>query len=589
MSVEINGENYPINKTTKLDLYSSSIHSLESNVGQLVNLEKVYLNYNNLTSLPESIGNLEKLKLLDIPSNQLTFLPISIGNMINLESLNLGGNQLTSLPTSIGNLEKLKILNLENNKIVLLPDSIKNLENLITLFINYNKLISIPESIGKLVNLEELDLSYNQLAQIPNSIGKLEKIKILNLSDNNLTSIPESIDNMTELHYINVSNNKLPTIPIMPRLENIKNFQAQNNAFTDPQLIGKADSELKDIIFSYNYIFNTFIGPAPSPEYPAPYQIFMSQDFVKKTQYKPLPFDNDDLRILLSENPKPHVVYACPDGHLHSAGDCGIPTQISLCGINGCKLFVGGLHHMLVPGSYIVYHDEYKYATLWYGNFPVESYRIYKRLLDQTNKSRREIGKSEIIIQAQTQEEINKEQLMIARPLQEDDVISDLYLHGNVECKVCGDDIILGEDNLYILPNCGHLLHRDDIKGYRENNLRNIYEYEDGEDIADDKMGLRKCPICSKQFAFGKSSNRKNKISKRKSIKRKTSKRKSSKRKTSKRKSSKRKTSKRKSSKRKTSKRKSSNRKSKSKTSKRKSKGKTSKRKTSKRKTSKRK
>jgi len=580
MSVKINFENYPINKTTKLDLYSNSIYSLESDIGQLVNLEKLYLNYNNLTSLPESIGNLEKLKLLDIPGNQLTFLPITIGSMINLESLNLSGNQLTSLPNSIGDLEKLKILNLEHNKIVLLPDSITKLENLITLFINYNKLTSIPESIGKLVNLEQLDLSYNQLRQIPNSIGKLKKIKILNLSDNNLTSIPESIDNMTDLHYINASNNKLTTIPIMPRLENIKNFQAQNNPFTDPQLIGKADSELKKIIFSYNYIFNTFIGPAPSPEYPAPYQIFMSQGFVKKTQYKPLPFDNDDLRILLSEHPKPHVVYACPDGHLHSAGDCGIPTQISLCGINDCKLFVGGLHHMLVPGSYIVYHDEYKYATLWYGNFPVESYRIYKRLLDQTNKSRREIGKSDIIIQAQTQEEINKEQLMIARPLQEDDVISDLYLHGNVECKVCGDDIILGEDNLYILPSCGHLLHRDDVEGYREGNLLNIYEYQDGEDIADDKMGMRKCPECAKQFAFGKS---KNKISKRKSSKRKSSKRKNksskrkykiSKRKSSKRKNkiSKRKSSKRKNkiSKRKTSKRKTSKRK--NKTSKRKSK-----------------
>jgi len=575
MSVKINFENYPINKTTKLDLYSSSIYSLESDIGQLVNLEKLYLNYNNLTTLPGSIGNLEKLKLLDIPSNQLTFLPITIGSMINLETLNLSGNKLTTLPNSIGDLEKLKILNLENNEIVLLPDNITNLENLITLFINYNKLTSIPESIGNLVNLEELDLSYNQLRQIPNSIGKLKKIKILNLSDNNLTSIPESIDNMNDLHYINVSNNKLTTIPIMPRLENIKNFQAQNNPFTDPQLIGKADSELKDIIFSYNHIFNTFIGPDPSPEYPTPYHIFMSQDFVKKTQYKPLPFDNDDLRILLSENPKPHVVYACPDGHLHSAGDCGIPTQISLCGINGCKLFVGGLHHMLVPGSYIVYHDEYKYAKIWYGNFPVESYRIYKRLVNQTNKSRREIGKSDIIIQAQSQEEINKEQLMIARPLEEDDVILDMYLHGNVVCKVCGDDINIGEE-LYILPSCGHLLHKDDVEGYREGNILNIYEYQDGEDIADDKMGMRKCPECAKQFAFGKSSKRK--TSKRKKSKRKNKiskrKNKSSKRKNkiSKRKS-KRKTSKRKS------KRKTSKRKSKRKSSKRKSKRKSSKRK----------
>ena len=442
--------------------------------------------------------------------------------MINLETLNLGGNQLTSLPNSIGDLEKLKILNLENNKILLLPDSITKLENLITLFINYNKLISIPESIGNLINLEELDLSYNQLREIPNSIGKLKKIKILNLSDNKLISIPESIDNMTDLHYINVSNNKLTTIPIMPRLVNIKNFQAQNNPFTDPQLIGKKDSELKEIIFSYNHIFNTFIGPAQSPKYPAPYQIFMSQDFVKKTQYKPLPFDNDDLRILLSENPKPHVVYACPDGHLHSAGDCGIPTQISVCGFDGCKLFVGGLHHMLVPGSYIVYHDGYKYATLWYGNFPVKSYPIYEKLVNQFNKTRIQIGKSEIVPHPK-----NEEEIQVARPLQEDDDILDMYLHGNVECEICAYDIILGEDNLYILPSCGHLLHKDDVEGHREGNLNNIYVYEEGgEDIADSIMAMRKCPVCQEKFAFGKSNRKFKKVSKRNTKSRKVSDRK---------------------------------------------------------------
>ena len=561
MSVEINGENYPIANTTKLDLYSNNITILDSNIGHLVNLEKIYLNYNQLLSLPESIGNLKKLQILDIPSNRLTSLPESIGNMINLRQLNLEGNQLLSLPDSIGDLKQLQILNLEGNQLLSLPNSIKNLEHLKTLFLNNNRITSIPKYIGYLVNLEQLDLSYNQLEKIPKSIGKLEKLQILNLSYNQLTSIPASIDNLSNLHYINASNNKLASFPIMPRLINIRSFQAQNNPFTDSELIGKKDYELKEIIFSYNHILNTFIGPDQSPEYPAPYQIYMSQDFVKKTQYKPLSLDDDDLRILLSENLKPHVVYACPDGHLHSAGDCGIPTQISLCGINGCKLFVGGLHHMLVPGSYIVYHDEYKYAKIWYGNFPVESYRIYKRLLDQTNKSRQKIGKSELIIQPQTDED----NLIIARPLQEDDIISDLYLHGNVECKVCGDDIILGEDNLYILPNCGHLLHRDDVEGYREGNLSNIYEYENGEDIADDKMGMRKCPECDKKFAFGKS---KIKISKRKTSKRKTSKRKTSKCKTSKRNTSKRKTSKRKTSKSKTSKRKTSKRK----TSKRKSK-----------------
>ena len=72
---------------------------------------------------------------------------------------------------------------------------------------------------------------------------------------------------------------------------------------------------------------------------------------------------------------------------------------------------------------------------------------------------------------------------------------------------MCGDEINLTEDNLYILPDCEHLIHRDDVEGYREGNLNNIYEYEDGgEDIADAEMAKRKCPVkdCGKRFAFGK-------------------------------------------------------------------------------------
>jgi hypothetical protein len=85
-----------------------------------------------------------------------------------------------------------------------------------------------------------------------------------------------------------------------------------------------------------NLLLEIFIGPDISIDHQSPYKIRMSQAFVKQTQYKPIPRDNDDLRILLNQNPRPHVVYACPTGHLHSADACGVPTQVATCGINGC-------------------------------------------------------------------------------------------------------------------------------------------------------------------------------------------------------------------------------------------------------------
>jgi Leucine-rich repeat (LRR) protein len=540
-----------LTKLKELSISDNLLESLPASIGNLTNLEELIIGGNRLMTLPTSIGKLKKLELFAANNNHLIIIPDSIGNLTNLTNLNLSHNQLTILPKSIGNLTRLKrarlntnnltslpatIGNLTNltdlhlyyNKLKSLPDSIGNLTNLISLIIYHNKLKSLPDTIGNLTHLEHLDIADNQLATLPERIGDLTELTDAVFAENELISLPASIGNLIKLESLDISNNKLTTIPKMPRLININEIIATSNPFTDPELIGKSNDEIQNIIFkSISSILDKFIGPEISPEYESPYKIEMTQNFVKQTQYKPLPLDNDELSIVLSLEPKPHIVYACPVGHLHSAKDCGIPTEIINCS-KDCKLLVGGTHHMLVPGSYIVYHDEYEYAKIWYGNFPIQSYRIYKRVLKQANKSRREIGEPEIIPIQQTQEEKDNEQLIIARPLKPDDAILDMYLYGNVECKICGEDIILGDDNIYILP-CGHLLHKEDVEGYREGNLDNIYEDVNGNDIADDIMGKRKCHVCEKQFAFGKTKSiRKTSRSAKRSITRKTSKRKTS-------------------------------------------------------------
>jgi len=161
---------------------------------------------------------------------------------------------------------------------------------------------------------------------------------------------------------------------------------------------------------------------------------------------------------------------------------------------------------VLFRSSYIVYHDKYYQSIVWYGSFPVQSYSVYKRLVEQANKARSEMDppEPEIILQSRPPEEIG----MIARPLEGDDVLPDMYLHGHVECKICYEDIILGEDNLYILPSCGHLVHKNDLENYRQGDLNNIFEYQDGNVIEDSNMAMRKCPECTKQFAFGNSKSK---------------------------------------------------------------------------------
>ena len=108
------------------------------------------LSHNNLTSLPESIGQLTNLQYLYLYDNNLTSLPESIGQLSNLKVLYLYNNNLSNIPDSIGNLSQLDYLYLSNNKLNkqeqykikrLLPNTIiYGLDNQKT-NINENKLI----------------------------------------------------------------------------------------------------------------------------------------------------------------------------------------------------------------------------------------------------------------------------------------------------------------------------------------------------------------------------------------------------------------------------------------------------------------
>jgi Leucine-rich repeat (LRR) protein len=143
-----------------------------------VDCKELYLSNNQLI-IPNSIGNLINLQKLYLGYNQITILPDSIGNLINLQKLDLHNNQITILPDSIGNLINLRELELCHNKITILPHSIGNLINLQKLDLIYNQIKILPNSIGNLINLRELDLKYNKIKILPNEILKIKKVLII--------------------------------------------------------------------------------------------------------------------------------------------------------------------------------------------------------------------------------------------------------------------------------------------------------------------------------------------------------------------------------------------------------------------------
>ncbi|WP_202965059.1 leucine-rich repeat domain-containing protein, partial [Neochlamydia sp. EPS4] len=176
-----------------LNLTKAGLTYLPPEIGQLSQLQELYLNQNQLTTLPTEIGQLSQLARLNLNQNQLTALPIEIGQLSQLQSLDLKESQITALPTEIGQLSELTHLYLNQNQLTALPAKIGQLSKLQWLYLNQNQLTSLPAQIGQLSQLQTLDLNQNQLTALPAAIGQLSELTRLYLNQNQLTALPAEI------------------------------------------------------------------------------------------------------------------------------------------------------------------------------------------------------------------------------------------------------------------------------------------------------------------------------------------------------------------------------------------------------------
>ena len=249
--------------------------SIPSELGNLANLESLWLNDNQLSgSIPSELGNLDNLRTLWLNDNQLSgSIPSELGNLANLESLWLNDNQLSgSIPSELGNLANLESLFLDDNRLSgsipselgnlanleslwlldnqlsgSIPPELDNLANLDDLYLGGNQLSgSIPSELGNLANLESLWLNDNQLSgSIPSELGNLANLKNLWLNENQLSgSIPSELGNLANLESLFLDDNRLSgSIP--PELGNLANLRLLY--LSDNQLSGSIPPELGNL------------------------------------------------------------------------------------------------------------------------------------------------------------------------------------------------------------------------------------------------------------------------------------------------------------------------------------------------------
>jgi len=192
--------------------------------------EVVRYDYDAVNALIPGYGfeNMVEHKIIDFNEKRVSYLGLSsmvleclsgeIGNLVELRRLYLGGNSLSVLPVEVGNLVKLECLDLHDNELSVLPVEVGNLVKLECLYLSNNGLSVLPE-IGNLVELEYLGLSNNELSVLPVGVGNLIGLKKLDLDHNNLSVLPNELCDWLNLCYLNVIHNPLSDYSVVDKLK----------------------------------------------------------------------------------------------------------------------------------------------------------------------------------------------------------------------------------------------------------------------------------------------------------------------------------------------------------------------------------
>ncbi|HLP53996.1 MAG TPA: leucine-rich repeat domain-containing protein [Fluviicola sp.] len=196
----------------ELYLYSGKFPSVPSEIGKLTNLQTLVIRSMAVTELPASIGNLVNLRKLQVES-RINTLPAEIGKLAMLGELNLWNTNLETLPAEIGQLKLLRFIDISSQRLTSLPKEFGDLSMLLKVDLDGNKLTSLPDEICKLTAVTELNLRSNQLTALPRDIGKMLALKNLDVQENSLVTLPASIGYLSNLTELNVLWNPLTSLP----------------------------------------------------------------------------------------------------------------------------------------------------------------------------------------------------------------------------------------------------------------------------------------------------------------------------------------------------------------------------------------
>ena len=203
---------------------------------------------NGLKSLPAEIGNLTNLEQLFIANGELETLPDEVANLISCTDVEIYNcPKMTKFPMALTRMPNLALMNLANNRQWSASEALEGIkalasgpsrESIEILYFNENNLEIIPKEICNMKKLGLIDFASNNISEIETAWGNDIKPIQLYLDDNHLSSFP--VDENGVFCY----------------MEDAETFSVKNNEFTEfPNIFDSGSMfAIVSIDFSYNHI-----------------------------------------------------------------------------------------------------------------------------------------------------------------------------------------------------------------------------------------------------------------------------------------------------------------------------------------------
>ena len=206
----------------------NGLKSLPKEIGNLVNLEKLFIANGELTSLPAEVANLDAVTDLEIYNcSAMTDFPEVIAGMASIESINLSNNSQWSADKIFNGVKKLssgeaaakiQIIYLTENNLEVLPKEVCNMKKLGLLDLSKNKIHTIEKAFGKDINPVQMCFDYNQLSSLPtveidgrHIFCQTDDVESFSFKYNNFTEFPDifSSDSKYVMKSVDFSFNQI--------------------------------------------------------------------------------------------------------------------------------------------------------------------------------------------------------------------------------------------------------------------------------------------------------------------------------------------------------------------------------------------